>query len=176
MPTISDVAQQVVNYEVFLEGTRRLGTASADLPELNYLTNEISGAGVAGKHEAPTLGHMENLQVTLHWRAIDGNSMAFFQGQQAAMLSLRGALQRYDAATGLRRVLPVRVDLRGFTVTNNLGKFEPSEQTETETQLNCDWVKISVDNVVVFEHDVFNFVHNVNGADALAEVRSALGV
>ena len=172
---VNDVMQQTINYEVYVDGNRYLGTASVDLPELNYMTQEIKGAGVAGQMDVPTLAHMENIEVTLHWRSIFERP-TFLLSQDSFMLSLRGAMQRYDAATGVLKVLPVRIDLRGLSTGGALGKFEPSELTDTESKFNCDYVKIMIDGQTYFEHDVFNFVHVVNGSDFLRDVRTALGL
>ena len=90
---------QTIAYEVFVEGDRYLGTATVDLPEINAPTAEIKGAGIAGQLDMPTLGQTENMELTLHWRAIFENPVRLLR-QRATMLTLRGAIQRYEAATG----------------------------------------------------------------------------
>lgn len=172
---VNDVMQQDINYEVFVEGTRYLGTASVDLPEINYMTSEIKGAGVAGQIDMPTLGHLENMELTLHWRSIFERPVNLLQ-QNAVMLSLRGAMQKYDAATGVLRPLPVRIDARCLTAGLTLGKLEPSEQTDTETKFTIDYLKITVNGVKEFEHDKFNFIHEIEGYDYLSATRAALGL
>lgn len=175
MADINLVQQMTINYEVFVDGNRFLGTASVDLPELNYMTSETKGAGIAGTHEAPVLGHMESFEATLHWRTIHQKPIDLLT-RDALQISLRGAMQKYDAATGVRSVLPVRIELRALTGGTELGKLEPGEQTETTTKLNCDRVLIVIDNKECFEHDFYNFVHKINGVDLLGDVRIALGL
>ena len=172
---INDVVQQTINYEVYVDGDRYLGTASVDNPEITYLTNEISGAGIAGKVDMPTLSHLENMELTLHWRNIFERP-THLMNQHTNMLSLRSAMQRYDAALGIQNVYPIRIDVRSLSLSTVLGKLEPGEQTETESKFNLDYIKIMVGDVKVFEHDKFNYVHEVEGVDYLAPVRSALGL
>lgn len=172
---VNDVIQQTINYEVYTDGDRYLGTASVDLPEVTYMTNEIKGAGIAGQIDMPTLSHIENLEMTLHWRNIF-EFPAHLMNQNSFMLSLRGAVQNYDAATGVQNVLPVRIDVRCLSLTTTFGKFEPGEQSDTETKFNIDYIKITIDDVKRFEHDKFNFVHEVEGTDYLRDVRYALGL
>lgn len=172
---INNVIEQTINYEVYAEGNRYLGTASVDLPEFNYLSNEIKGAGVAGQIDVPTLGHIENLEITLHWRSIFERPL-YLLDQDAVMLSLRGAMQQYDAATGTHKVVPLRIDVRALSSGATLGKLEPSEQTDTESKFNLDYIKISVNGSAIVEHDKFNYVHVVNGRDIMKDVRSALGL
>ena len=175
MAVINNVVEQTTNYEVFVNGNRSLGTATVDLPELNYVTNEISGAGVAGKFDSPTLGHTENMEVTLHWRNIFETPIQLLD-QDAVMLTLRAAVQSYDAGTGLTRIIPVRADVRALAAGSELGKLEPGEQSETTNKFNLDYIKIEIDNKTIVEHDKFNFKHVINGKDILAKVRSALGI
>ena len=171
----NDVMEQNINYEVYVEGNRYLGTASVDLPEITYLTNEIKCAGVAGSIEVPTLGHLDNAEVTLHWRSIFERQTSLL-AQNAIMMSLRGAMHKYDAATGILRPLPVRIDVRCLSAGATLGKLEPSEQTDTESKFNIDYIKITIDGAKVFEHDLFNYIHEVDGYDYLSAVRAALGL
>ena len=174
--SINNVIQQLINFEVYVEGNRYLGTATVDLPEINYMTNELSGAGIAGKIDMPTLGHIENLEVTLHWRNIFERPLNLLD-QYSTMFSLRGACQQYDAATGEHEVKPLRIDFRALSAGATLGKLEPSEQTDTESKFNIDYIKITFDNQgVLFEHDKFNFVLVVNGRDHLADTRTAIGL
>ena len=172
---VNDVMEQNINYEVYVEGNRYLGTASVDLPEINYMTNEIKGAGVAGQIDVPTLGHVENIEITLHWRSIFERPLDLMK-QDAVMLSLRGAMMKYDAATGVTKPLPVRIDCRCLAAGLTLGKLEPSEQTDTESKFNLDYIKITVDGSKKFEHDKFNYIHEVGGYDYLSATRSALGL
>ena len=173
---INDVMAQNINFEVFVDGNRYLGVATVDLPEVNYLTNEISGAGIAGKIEMPIRSHLENLELTLHWRSIFERP-TYLLSQDTFMMSLRGAMQKYDAATGVLKVVPVRIDVRALTTGSTLGKLEPGEQTDTESKFNLDYIKITINGQdKIFEHDKFNYIHEVNGTDFLSAVRTALGL
>lgn len=172
---INEVVQQNVNYEVFVDGTRYLGTASIDLSEVNYITEEITGAGVAGKIDVPTISHIENIELTLHWRSIFERPMRLL-AQNAYILDLRAAIQHYDAANGTMRPVPVRIACRGLVTGTTLGTLEPASNTETESKFNLDYIEITVDGQRLFLHDKFNFRHEVAGKDFMAQVRSALGI
>ena len=170
-----DTLEQVQNYEVFVNGGRCMGTGSVELPELQFMTQTIKGAGIAGELEASTLGHLQSLELKLTFRALYENPIALME-QKAVILSLRGAIQKYDTATGVLKTLPVRIDARGRIKSGALGKFEPSELTDTEITFECDVISAKVDNVELFMHDKLNFVNRVNGQDYLAPVRLALGI
>lgn len=42
-------SERVIDYSVFLSGTEYLGTATADLPEIAFLSETIKGVGISGK-------------------------------------------------------------------------------------------------------------------------------
>lgn len=173
--SVNNVLEQVINYEVFVDGNRCLGSASVELPEVTYKTQDISGAGIAGEYSANTLGHLESLELKITFRALFDKPVALL-AQKAVQLSLRGAIQQYDSGTGTLKPLPVRVDARGRVKSAALGKLEPSELTDTEITFECDVISVKVNNVELFMHDKLNFVSRVNGTDYLAEVRAALGI
>lgn len=173
--SMQDTLEQVINYEVFVDGGRCLGTASVDLPELQYMTQTIKGAGIAGEYEAPTLGHLQSLEIKLTFRALYESPIALME-QKAVILSLRGAVQQYDSANGTLKPLPVRIDARGRIKGGAMGKFEPSELMDTEITFECDVISVKINNIEYFMHDKLNFVNRVNGQDYLASVRLALGI
>lgn len=172
----NQVWEQLINYEVFCDGARiPLGIASTELPEISWITQEISGTGIAGKLEANTLGHLESLELKLTFRALYEKPVVFLE-QRAIILSLRGAQQQYDAGTGILKPVPIRIDARGRVKSGSLGSFEPAELTNPEVTFECDVIGVYVDNKELFFHDKYNFVARVNGKDYLAEVRAALGI
>ncbi|MBR1645185.1 MAG: phage major tail tube protein [Selenomonadaceae bacterium] len=173
--SVQETLEQVINYEIFIDGGRCLGTASVELPELQYMTQTIKGAGIAGEYEAPTLGHLQSLEMKLTFRALFESPISLLE-QKAVMLSARGAIQKYDSATGTLKPLPVRIDARGRVKGGAMGKFEPSELTDTEITFECDVISVKVNNIELFMHDKMNFINRVNGTDYLAPVRAALGI
>ena len=171
------VRETLQNYEVYdeTEGSDiLLGTASVDLPELEYLSTDIKGAGILGELTAPVVGHFSNLTTTLHWRTIH-RDLTNLAAPFAHILNLRGAIQNYDAATGLMIVSPVEIRLRGLPTKASFGKFEPGEQTDSESELAIDYLKVTVDDEELVELDKLNYVFRVNGTDYLADTREAVG-
>lgn len=173
--SVQDTLEQVINYEVYVEGGRLLGTGSIELPELQFMTQTIKGAGIAGEYEAPTLAHLQSLEMKLTFRALFDKPVELMQQRLATNLSCRGALQRYDPTLGLTKVVRVQVDFRGRPKGINLGKLEPGELTDTEITFECDIISVKIDGKEIFLHDKLNFISRVNGVDQLLDVRMALG-
>ena len=173
--SVQDTLEQTINYEVYVDGGRCLGTASLELPTLTYMTQTIKGAGIAGEYESPTLGHLQSLEMKLTFRALFDWPVSLMDSR-VVQISCRGVMQRYDGVNGVRKHVPVQVDVRGRVKEGNLGKLEPNELTDTEITFECDVISVNVDRIEIFMHDKLNFVNRVNGQDYLASVRLALGI
>lgn len=170
-----NIGLALVNYEVYGEGERLHGTASVDLPDIEFATTDIKGAGIAGSISFPIKGNFDNFTMTYHWRTLTESGAQYLSQQRGVIHSLRGAQEAYDAGTGERKVVPIRIDVRAHANKLALGKFEPGEQVETELEVVLDWIKVTIDGKVVVDVDKFNFRAAINGADYLSDVRAALG-
>lgn len=174
MANINEVRGNTTIYEVYYGASLFMGTSSIDLSEFNYNDTEISGAGILGDFNMVSPAMMDNLEVTLHWRTIH-EDLTQLLSHQAHTLTLRSAQNIYDAATGIFRAQPVKIVLRGVPQKMTLGKFEKAAETESESTLNIDYIKIWVDGTEVLEYDKFNYVFRVNRTDYLVGTRTAIG-
>ena len=53
------IDQSVINFAVYEDSVEYLGMSKVTLPDVTFLTQSISGAGVGGNVEAVILGHLE---------------------------------------------------------------------------------------------------------------------
>ena len=177
MPSYNVIRANLINYEVYdeTEGSERLlGTASVTLPELEFLSAALKGAGIAGEVNFPILGHTNSITCTLSWMSIHSD-LTSLSAPGSHMVTLRGALQQYDAATGQMIVSPVKITMRVLPTKMSLGKFEPGEQTESENELSINYLKMTVDGEELLEIDKLNYIYRVNGEDYLTDTREAVG-
>lgn len=165
----------IANYEVFIEGNRSLGTAEVTLPNLEYMTTTLKGAGIAGEIDVPTVAHFSNLEVTLKWLTVNANAFKFLV-PNGIKFALYAAQQQLDSATGNYKIIQNKIELTGLAKNLNLGKFVPAEVTDTETVISITTLKETINKVVVFEYDKLNWVCKINGVDYSADLKSALGV
>lgn len=173
---INVVPERTINYRVSVEGQRDpVGTATVDLPELTPMTDTISGAGIAGEYDSPTIGHLESMSVTLNFRTITG-SMASLARPGAIDLTLRASMQQYDSATGITSTSRVRIAIRGINKGLALGSIEPSAVTDSTVEFEVLALRLFVDDKEVIGIDKAAFKYVVNGIDYLAQVRADLGM
>lgn len=169
------IIERLINFNAYDETGEFLGVTSVDLPELESMTETTSGAGIAGEVESPLLGHYGSLVTTFKWRSITLAAMKLSQ-QRAHLVDLRGSQQVYDAAMGIYQTMPVRATMKIVPKNVSLGTFEPNATTDTEQEFEVLYLKLRVDKRVAVEIDKYNFKAVINGYDALASVRSDLGL
>lgn len=172
---INQVRDRLEGYEVFVEGTRKLGTADVTLPELKYKTETLSGAGIGGDIEMGTPGQTESMELGLTWRTINEDGVSLM-AMQSHDLELRGANQHYDAGTGKFIRHAVKINVRGIPKSGNLGKFEMASRSDMETTLEALYLKITMDGKKMVEIDKLNYIHYIDGVDYLEGLRQALGL
>lgn len=169
------VNETLVQFEVYDQGARLLGIASVDLPELNFKTVEVSGAGVGGVLEVPVQGQTESLELKLQWRTLYQPAVRMLK-HGAINLSLRAALQNYDASKGAVKIVSLRIDVRGRLKSATLGSLKPAEQMENDTTIELDYLRITVDGKTTVEVDKYAYKYSLDGVDFMSDVRRALGL
>lgn len=175
MAGTNQIAERLVNFRVYRDGVDYLGLASVTLPSIDAMTDTVSGAGIAGEVETPVLGHFSSTTVTLSFRTIDGD-LTFLAAQKAHALDLRGSQQVYDASLGEYKTVPVKIALRAMPKSINLGTFEPGATTDSEAELEVNYLKVDVDGKTRIEIDKYNYICRIGDTDYLEGVRKDLGL
>lgn len=170
-----EIPEKLINFSVYKDGKDWLGLASVDLPSIDAMTETVSGAGIAGEVDSPTLGHFGSMTMTLNWRTLSRPGANLFE-QKAHSLTIRGAQQVYDSQNGEYRSVGVAVTVRATPKTGALGSLAPNTATNSTNEMEITYIKIDIDGKTVLEIDKFNFKCVINGVDTLAEVRQQLGM
>ncbi len=169
------IPEKLINFSVYRDGKEWLGTASVDLPSIAAMTETISGAGIAGEVDSPTLGHYGSMTCTLNWRTLARPGVNLFQTKSHA-LTFRGAQQMYDTSSGEYRSAGFTVAVKAIPKTGALGSLTPGTATNSTNEFELTYLKIDIDGRNVLEIDKFNFKCVIDGEDQLADVRQQLGM
>lgn len=175
LPSANRIPDKLINAKIYYEGsTELLGTASAELPSPEYITESLSGLGLAGEMETPVMGHFKSLPFKFTFNVPNTQSMSLLQ-PTTHHLEVYASIQYLDAASGELSSSPVKLVLRGLPKKVGVGKLEPAKKMDPEVELECSYVKMWLGGEVVMEIDKFNFIANVMGSDMLESVRRDLG-
>ena len=68
MSDVNKIPEKTIAFNVYRDGTVLMGVATVELPQLQAMTETISGAGIAGEIDSPTLGHFQSMTAKLSFR------------------------------------------------------------------------------------------------------------
>lgn len=162
-------------FAVWKGGERKIGVADVTLPDIEYMTESIKGAGIAGEVDMPTAGHTSSMTTSLNWRTINGDNIDLI-APKAHDLEFRGAQQVFEAGSGEFLVQEVKINIRGLPKKGGIGKMDTSAKTDSSNELETIYLKVTIDGVVKIEIDKFNYKHVINGTDYMLPFRAALGI
>lgn len=171
----NNVPERLINFRVYSDSNDLLGIATVDLPEIEYMTDTVSGAGIAGEVESPILGHFGSMTTTFTWRTIESKAINL-AAQKAHTVDVRGSQQVYDAANGTYATKGIRATMKLVPKNVTLGSLEVGSTTNTETEFEVLYIKLYIAGDSVLEIDKYNYKAEIGGNDVLSSVRSDLGL
>ena len=176
MATMAGIPLAGIDFSVFAGGNRLLGIAEASLPELNFITAEIAGAGLAGKFNANIKGMLDSAELELTFRTVT-DEIGFFTTSDAVDIQLYAAMENYNAATGALSAQQIKMNVRGFVTKRALGDLKQGEQTSSKATIELLYCNITIGGKRLLEFDKINYKFiDANGVDHLAEVRNVLNI
>ena len=171
-----NIPEKLINFKCYLEGSSELaGMVDATIPDIEYMTETLSGAGIAGEIESTTLGHTGVMTMTLNFRSLVAKNVVMMKQKRYA-LELKGALQETDPGTGIIKVVPMSVSVRAVPKKGTLGKLTVAKPLDSANEFSIDYIKLTIGGETVVEIDKLNMIANMGGEDVLTEVRAAIGM
>lgn len=166
----TSIPEKIHSYKVYNEGERLIGIqAEAELGSLEAVTSSISGPGIAGEIEVPNIGHFGSIKVPITFRTVSREASGLM-APGPHLITFRADQTSYDSAAGQHRHRNLRVTVRGFNTSIELGKLQAANPTETKITLEVFYIKIIEDGYVLLELDKYNEVFIVGGVDYMAEI------
>ncbi len=165
---------QVINrFNLYRSGNKLVGlTGEVELPAVTMLTDTLEGAGTGGNMDIPVIGLTENMDIQIPYMALTKDMFSMANPNEAADLTLRGAVQGTDPATGKIAYVSIAIAVRGIVKEITPGTVKAGAKMESSVTLTLSYYKISLDNETVLEIDKLNGIFVVNGEDVLKEVRN----
>ena len=164
------IPEKINEYNAYLDGTKMIGVAaSVTLPEVNMKTSTVSGVGVNGELDSPTIGQFESMEQEIQFNTLYSSAMDMLSPLSTVNLTL----QVYDKQGGYN-FKGLRVVEIGRVKKFNPGKVEKGEAMEATVTLELTYLMIEVDGQQLLEVDKLNGIYKVNGTDMLAGVNSLI--
>lgn len=168
------IPDKVTNYNVYDDTEKLVGVAAeVTLPNLEPMTETISGAGILGEYESPNEGHFGSMAIEIPFRTLTDKSFSLLKNKGRSIV-LRAAQNSYDMSGGSKQKRGLKITLRGIPKGLELGKLAAGTGTESKNTLEVLYMKIEENGKVLLELDKLNFIYIVDGEDLLAEIRNLI--
>jgi len=171
------IPEKLINAKIYdIDNSNALvAVADVDLPEIEYLSESLSGSGIAGEYDSPTIGHTKAMKIKLKFRAVYGDDLAMV-APTPRTLDVRASIQALDAGSSEYVPYPLRAVMVAMPLKKGLGKLDPGKKMDGELEMSVSYYKVYVDGLAVVEIDPLNFVCIIDGVDYLTTVREHLGL
>lgn len=166
--------QSIINFAVYEDSTEYLGIASATLPDVTFLTQTISGAGIGGNIEAVLAGMVDAMTLSLSFRATTAQNIQLSEPRRHT-IDLRVAQQDEDTVAGTTAIRAIKHILVVIPKSDKGGGIAPAALGNGTGEYAVRYWATYIDGVRVREIDPLNNICYINGTDYLAGVRKALG-
>lgn len=168
------IDQVITNFCVYEDAKEYLGMSEVTLPEISNLTQEISGAGIAGNVEAVVTGHLAAMTMTLTFRTVTDAALRLTE-PRIHKIELRVAQQGENTTTRNIEIAKMKYVLHIKPKKFAPGKAAPASTADASGEYAVSYYAMYSDGKKKIEVDPFNFIYYINGKDYLKEVRKALG-
>lgn len=165
------IPAKIIDFNIYGDGERLVGAGSElELPTASMMTSTLTGCGLGGEIDLPTLGKFQSIEQELPFTMLHSSFVDFLDTTKPCALTFRGAAQILDRE-GITTERGCRVVERGVPKEFKPGKAKMGEAMDTSTKLELFYLMIEVDGENMLEIDKLNNVYKVRGVDQMANVR-----
>ena len=167
------IPEKLTNFNVYDAGKRLVGvTSELTLPNLEAMTETVSGAGIMGEYDSVTPGHFGSITAEMSFRTLYDENFSLLDPKGKTLI-FRGSQQFNDTEKGLvNRAL--KITIRGKAKGVDLGKLGVGTPLETKIPFEVTYIKVEENNKVLLELDKLNYIYILNGVDVLKEIRNQI--
>ena len=165
------VPEKINDANVYIDGDKAIGASSSiDMPEVVMKSSTVSGMGIGGEIDSPSIGLFESMEQEIQFNTLYSSFANMLSPLKTVNLTIRAAQQVYDKNGGYAHK-GLKVVEMGRVKKFKPGKVKKGETMEASVTIELTYIKIENDGEVLVEIDKLNSVYVVNGEDMLAEIR-----
>ena len=168
--------EQTIAYRVYWQGKDLLGTAQIEMPQVQYMTETLSGSGLAGEIESPTIGLTQSMTCKMTFTSATKDVFDILDWTLQPLFECYSALQNVDESTSIRESIPYQLNIVGRPKNMSLGTMEQGKKLGNVLELEVTRLEILLDGEEQLLIDKINFIHRVKGNDLLVAVRVQMGL
>lgn len=174
---MSKISTKTIQYSIYdrTDGSAKYveDTTSYTRPEIAMMTDGVSGSGIMGEIDMPTLGQLDSMEIELALNKTNERAIAMF-APGAHTMEARWATNVLDSASGSSKIQANKEIIKYLPKTLSLGDIENNETNEGTLTGEVLTYQYIIDGKTVIKIDKLNNVFIVNGKDYSSAIRSAL--
>ena len=160
------------NFNLYHKGTALVGlTGEVPLPDLEGMTESLSGLGIVGEIEEVIIGQFGSMEIEIPFRILDDDAFKIMSPVSVLDLTLRASEQYTVKATGAIDYKGMRVVVRGRQKKLTTGTIKQGGAMDASVTVEITYIMIEQNGSKKIELDKLNNVYKVNGVDLLAKVK-----
>lgn len=163
-----------IDFEVYEDSVNLVGVAKVTPPDVEFMTQEITGAGISGSIEAVLIGMVKTMVTILNFRSVTDAATSLMSPKKH-QLDLRVAEQYWNTVAVQKEVQADKYVLTVVPKKTSIGEIAPATAANVSGEYATYYYAGYKNGKKLFEIDPFNQVCIINGTDYLADVRKALG-
>lgn len=171
---MSRLEEVVVSYRVYENSTEYCGIAEVQMPDIEFFTTTIAGAGIAGEYEETILGHVKAMRTSLKFNTFGDNAMSLVTPTDHT-IDLREVQQVRNQTSGKVETQAIKHVMVIRPVKMSLGSLKQASTSDANGEYTVSYYARYVGGKKMIEIDPLNYKCTINGVDYLEEVRKALG-
>ena len=165
-----------IAFRVYNNNNSFLGLATLELPDIQYMTETLNGAGLLGEIETPVIGLTQSMTVKMTMTSANHIVFDTMDWTESRLYECYSSEQVGNTTDAKRKEVSYRINFAGRVKGHTLGSLELGKKHENELEFEVFRLEVFWDNQEKLVIDKMNFIHRVNGTDLMAGTRNNLGL
>ena len=174
---MAKVATKTIQYSIYdrTNGSAKYveDTQSYTRPDIEMMTDGVSGSGIMGEIDVPTLGHIDSMEFEMVLNKTNERAIAMF-APGAHTMEVRWVTNVLNSATGGSSVQANKEIIKYLPKSLSMGDIENNETNEATLTGEVLTYQYIVAGKTLIKIDKLNNVFIINGKDYSADIRKAL--
>jgi len=163
-----------IDFEVYEDSKNFVGISQATLPNISFLTQQITGAGISGNVDAVLTGMVDAMSLTLNFRSATGAAVSLMAPKKHN-IDLRVAEQLWDTTKIAKDITADKYVMVVIPKNTQPGTVAPAAAADASGEYSVYYYAGYRDDKKLWEIDPWNYICEIHGKDYMADVRKALG-
>lgn len=163
-----------IDFLVYRNSRELLGVAKAKMPDIKFLTQTVSGAGVAGNVEAILKGMIDAMTLGLEFISATDSAVEL-AAPVKHNIDLRVAEQQWNKVKARSEVASSKYVMVVIPKSTTIGGIATASPADASGEYAVYYYAAYKGNKQLWEIDPYNYICKINGVDYMKEVRAALG-